>query len=133
MARAPFQVLVFPYRLLADGGIEYALFRRADAGWWQGIAGGGEDDESTLAAAMRETWEEAGLRPERPFLRLDTTNPVPATAFRDSHLWGDDVYVIPEHCFGVDAAGLLLILSDEHSEYRWLSYEAADHLLRYDG
>ena len=40
MARAPFQILVFPYRRRGDK-FEFALFRRADDGYWQGIAGGG--------------------------------------------------------------------------------------------
>ena len=41
MPRAPFQVLVLPYRRGDDGAYEFALFRRADASLWQGIAGGG--------------------------------------------------------------------------------------------
>lgn len=41
MARVPFQVLVYLYRRTAEA--EFALFRRADGGWWQGIAGGGEE------------------------------------------------------------------------------------------
>ena len=46
MPRAPFQVHGFPFRNSAGGGFEYAVFRRADEGYWQAIAGGGEDDES---------------------------------------------------------------------------------------
>jgi len=42
MARAPFNVLVYLYRSVAGDQFEYALFQRADAGFWQGIAGGGE-------------------------------------------------------------------------------------------
>ncbi|MDX9955097.1 MAG: NUDIX domain-containing protein, partial [Anaerolineae bacterium] len=61
MARAPFQVLVYPYRRKLDGQIEIALLKRADAGYWQGIAGGGEDPESPLEAARRETYEESGI------------------------------------------------------------------------
>ena len=37
----------------------------------QGIAGGGENDETPLQAAVRESWEEGGLFPETPFLQLD--------------------------------------------------------------
>ena len=61
MARAPFEVLVYPYRGLPDGRFVYALFRRADAGFWQGIAGGGEDGETPLEAVRREAYEEAGI------------------------------------------------------------------------
>ena len=46
MARAPFQVLVLPYRCNPAGDIDYAIFSRSDDSCWQGIAGGGEDIES---------------------------------------------------------------------------------------
>ena len=88
MARAPFQVLVYPFRKTETGLIEYALFKRSDAGYWQGIAGGGEDDETPLVAARRETIEESGIPPTSAFLQLSTVEPVPVTEFRDSHLWG---------------------------------------------
>ena len=37
MPRAPFQVLVFPFRRLEEGEFEYAVFKRADEGYWQAI------------------------------------------------------------------------------------------------
>ena len=40
MARAPFQVVVLPFRLTDSGGVEFAVLRRADDGQWQGVAGG---------------------------------------------------------------------------------------------
>ena len=55
MARAPFGVLVYPYLQVAGGDLEYALLRRADLGWWQGVTGGGEDDETPFETARRET------------------------------------------------------------------------------
>ena len=101
MARAPFQVLVYPYRKVGHREFEYALLKRSDAGWWQAIAGGGEDSEMPLEAAKREAREEAGIPTDSPFVQLDTITSVPVTEFRDSHLWGQDVYVIPQYCFGV--------------------------------
>ena len=41
MARAPFQVLILPYRKAAAGEYEFAVFSRSDYDCWQGIAGGG--------------------------------------------------------------------------------------------
>jgi dATP pyrophosphohydrolase len=70
MGRAAFQVLVFPYRLAADGSLMYALFRRADASYWQGVAGGGEEGESPLEAARREAAEEAGIPGSSDFVAL---------------------------------------------------------------
>ena len=133
MARAPFQVLVYPYRRLKEGQIEYALLKRADEGWWQGIAGGGEDEEKPLEAARRETFEEAGIPPTAEFMQLDSMESIRVSGFRDSHLWGENVYVIPQYSFGVAAQDLEIIISREHTEYRWYPYAEADELIKYDG
>ena len=46
MSRAPFQVLVIPYRYCTDGSLEYCLLKRTDMGIWQFVAGGGETGET---------------------------------------------------------------------------------------
>ncbi len=132
MARAPFQVLVYPYRK-KDGQIEYALMRRSDEGYWQAIAGGGEDKEEPLEAAKRETYEESGISPTSEFMQLDTIEFVPVIDFRDSHIWGENVYVIPQYCFGVTARDIQIVISHEHTEYKWLSYEQAYQRIKFDG
>lgn len=132
MARAPFQVLVYPYRKVCDNGFEYALLKRSDAGYWQAIAGGRENNEIPLEAAKREAYEEAGIPTQSDFLQLDTVEPVPVTEFKDSYLWGENVYVIP-HSFGVLVKDSPIVLSREHTEYAWLTYEAAYRLVKYDG
>ena len=48
MSRAPFNVHVIPFRTL-HGSYEYAVLKRSDGDIWQGIAGGGEDDEPVAA------------------------------------------------------------------------------------
>ncbi len=133
MSRAPFQVLVLPYRIAPDNTIHYALFRRESStgGYWQGIAGGGENGESPLESAKRETHEEAGIDPSNEFLKLDSFAMVPVVnvcGFR----WGSDVLVIPEYCFGVKVKEEQLQLSYEHSEYKWLDYTRAMELLHWD-
>ncbi len=92
MARAPFNVLVYPYRRLANKEFEYVLLRRSDEGWWQGVAGGGEGNETPLEAAQRETYEETGISSGSPFLQLDTVIPVRVTEFSVSSIWGEDVF-----------------------------------------
>ena len=133
MARAPFQVLVYPYRKIDNDEYEYVLLKRSDAGWWQAIAGGGEDDEMPLEAAKREANEEAGIPTDSSFLQLDTIVPVRVTEFRDSHFWGENVYVIPQYCFGVLAKDGQIVLSREHTKYRWLKFKEAHDLMKYDG
>lgn len=131
--RAPFQVLVYPYRFIANGRVEYALFKRVDNGYWQAVAGGGEDQETPLEAARREAFEEAGLPTTAAFIQLDTVEPVPVSEFKERLLWSQDLYVIPQYCFGATCPGSTITLSEEHSQYRWVSYEQALRLIKYEG
>jgi dATP pyrophosphohydrolase len=126
-------VLVYPYLQESEGAFEYALLRRADVGWWLGVTGGAEDDETPLEAARRETWEETGISPDAAFLRLDTVIPVRVTYFGCSYLWGDEIYVIPMYCYGVRAPDRQIVLSHEHTECRWLPYDQAHDLVHFDG
>ena len=93
MTRGRFNAVLAPaddHRRVDDGAFEYALMKRADAGFWQGVTGGGEDGETPLETARRETYEETGMSPDLSFLQLDTVEPIPVTFFSVSHLWGDD-------------------------------------------
>ena len=133
MGRAPFQILVFPYRPTQSGDWEFAVFQLADEGWWQGIAGGGEDDETPLQAARRECFEEAGIPISSTFVELDAMASIKVIWFRDYQQWGADRFVIPEHAFGVEVAeGTDLVLSHEHLTFRWLPYEEAEAMVRFD-
>jgi dihydroneopterin triphosphate diphosphatase len=137
MARTPQNVLVLPFRRLTDGRAEYAVFLRADDPadpFWQGIAGGVEDGETLIEAARRELSEETGLPPDtRRWIALDARSSVPASVFRDSVLWGSGIFVVDEHSFGVEVSDDEdIALSHEHSEYRWLDFDAASTLVRYD-
>lgn len=132
MARAPFNVLVLLYREARAGSFEYAVFRRADQGFWQPVAGGGEDDETPVQAARRETMEETGLDLGEAFIKLQTVAPVRVTHFSESWRWGEFVYVIPQYCFAVRMRQGEITLSPEHTDYRWLGYTEADELLKYD-
>jgi len=133
MPRAPFQILVLPYRVLDDNSILYAIFKRADIEHdiWQGIAGGGEDDETPLQAARREAFEEAGIPDDSQYMRLSSTMTLPVEKVA-GFLWGDEVLVIPEYCFGVRLDDEQLCLSLEHGEYRWLNYTDAHALFTWD-
>jgi dihydroneopterin triphosphate diphosphatase len=129
MPRAPFNVHVIPFRKTGDR-IEYAILKRP-AGIWQGIGGGGEDNEFHLTAARRETFEESGIPQDAEFIRLDSVTPIPVVYFTGDFDWGDDVYVIPQYAFGVNAESHAIRLSSEHNEYRWLPYKKAYDLLHY--
>ena len=75
--RAPMQVLVIPYKLFS-GIPEFCIFKRSDDNYWQFIAGGGEDNETSLDAAKREAFEEANLEQTLSYYQLTSRFYVPA-------------------------------------------------------
>lgn len=131
MKRAPYQILVLPFITRKNGDTSYAIFRRADCGAWQGLAGGGESNESPLESARRETSEECGIPLSNTYFALDSLSTIPVEnvcGFK----WGPDVLVVPEHSFAVQMDSPEIALSTEHSEYRWVPYAAAHRLLEWD-
>jgi dATP pyrophosphohydrolase len=132
MARAPFQVLVFPYRWRADGTPAYALFQRADSGAWQPIAGGGEDAETPEDSAAREAAEEGGVPRGAALFRLDSVGAVGVEHFRDRALWDPDLTELPEYCFAVALDTETLNISREHHHAAWQGYEEALAMLTWE-
>ena len=130
MSRAPFQVLVIPFRSISEQ-VEYALFHRADCDMWQWIAGGGEDSETPLEAARREALEEGGIAATRELIALDSIASIPVARFRD-HAWAADLHVIPEYAFAVDVGVSSIELSKEHRSFDWLDYDTAVERARWD-
>lgn len=127
--RAPFQILVIPFRTQTTEP-KYAVLKRRDHGNWQFVAGGGENNEIPLAAAQRETQEEIGLTGD--LIKLDSFSSVPKGCFASADCWGPEVYVIPEYCFAVNVFNAELMLSSEHTEIKWLTHRQAHEILRWD-
>lgn len=132
MSRAKFQVLIIPFRICKDGTPEFAITKRLDMGAWQFLSGGGEDDETPIQAARREAKEEAGVSGDREFIKLDSAASIPASNFASCKEWGEDVYVVPEYSFAVDMGNKEVKLSSEHIEVKWLGYNNAANLLKWD-
>ena len=126
----PFQVLVIPYRRIASS-IQYAAFLRADCSVWQFIAGGGSRGESRLQAARREAEEEAGIPQDAEYLELQSVASIPSHHFRARRYWPPDLSEIPEYCFAVNADGLRIRLSPEHSQVEWLSVHGCTERLHW--
>lgn len=133
MARAPFQILLFPFRAAASASEpKYAIFRRSDyEECWQGIAGGGDVGESPEEAARREAFEEAGIAAPLRLIKLDSLATVPVIHV-SGFVWGPDTLVIPEYAFGAELDYGDLRLSAEHTEYRWVAYDEAFRMLMWD-
>jgi dihydroneopterin triphosphate diphosphatase len=129
--RAPFQVLVIPFRK-CNHDLQYACLTRSDEEYAQFVAGGGEGMESPLEGALRELHEETGLRPLDPLWQLKSIAWIPVDQVR-GRLWGPDVLHIPEHAF---AAHVPLqpdiTLSAEHVSFSWLSHNEALAALKWE-
>ena len=81
--RSAFQILAIPYRII-DGLPLYYVFHRADFDQWQFIAGGGEDNETPLESAKRETFEEGGVQSDK-WEELKSLFYIPATVISERH------------------------------------------------
>lgn len=131
--RAAYNPLILPY-YIGDEPL-YCLLKRSDMAIWQFVAGGGEDDEIPQLTAARELAEETGLT-EIDKIRLQplaTSGTVPSNVFKVlENAWKEGFYVIPVHTFAYEMTQTSLMLSEEHSEYRWVTYEEAVALLHYD-
>lgn len=129
--RAPFQVLAIPYR--KGTPVQFCVLRRSDHDQWQFVAGGGEDDEKPIEAAIREILEEAGIEAKDHITLLRSMAYVPADVISERHRkhWPKDTYVIPEYHFAFECVSDIK-LSDEHLTCDWLSYDEAMARLTWD-
>jgi dihydroneopterin triphosphate diphosphatase len=125
------QILLVPYRKDATG-LSVLVLRRSDYDVWQFVSGGAETGESPEQAARREGFEEAGIPQAAAYLRLDAMAMVPACWFSAWPRWPDSVLVVPEHAFAVDVGAHEPVLSNEHVECRWVSFDGAIDLVRFD-
>ncbi|MBD7963918.1 NUDIX hydrolase [Fictibacillus norfolkensis] len=129
--RAPYQVLVIPF-VLKEHGIEYAILKRSDMGYWQAIAGGGGMGEIPEQSARREVFEETGIGEDCRLIQLDSITSLPVVHVVGHFLWGEEMFVIPEYSFGLEVYDQKLHLSKEHTAYKWVCYEEAVSALKWD-
>lgn len=129
MPRAPYNTLIIPF-IQENDQIQYAIFKCSDSNFWQFIAGGGEEGETVTETALRETKEETGIENYQNFYRLDSFCSIPKYDFKQN--WSKSICVIPEYCFALEVSDKKIVLSPEHSEFRWVNYEDADKLLKWD-
>ncbi len=97
---------------------EYLILKRSEnvipyPCLWQVVTGNIEAEETSIKTAIREVYEETRLKPKKVW-----TLPY-ITTFFDAHK--DIIYMSP--VFGISVYTKNVILSPEHSEYKWLKYE----------
>jgi dATP pyrophosphohydrolase len=111
-----------------NNGIEFLLLKRSPMqiypNIWQMVTGKIKSDEKAYEAAVREVYEETNLNPKNIWVVPNVNH------FYD---WiGDYICNVPVFLIEVDSISNLKI-SDEHNEYKWVSYEEAINLLAWPG
>ena len=90
---------------------------------WQGVAGKIEKGETASQTAIRELKEETGLAPYRMFVADHISS------FYESN--SDQMNIVP--VFGIEVRSLNVILSEEHCEFKWTTFEEAYDILTWNG
>lgn len=100
--------------------LKFLLLKRSlkDGGFWQPITGSLEEKESNLDCAFRELKEETGII--NPSLNFK-----PIYKFT----WEKDGQPIKEFVYAAETHDCQIILSNEHIDYQWSTYEEAIKLL----
>lgn len=140
MTRHPYQVLIYIYRRSVVGTFEFLLLKRTEinGGWWQGITGGQEINETSEQAAIREVYEETGYRTFLKFAPLNFRYTFP---FSEQHrqrwpnLYAPNVHEIHEETFAAEvsiAQGEPVIDTGEHTTYLWLKHDEVLALLDWE-
>lgn len=104
---------------------KFLLFKRREdrGGFWQAITGGVKQGEQDIEAVKRELQEETGIA---GYIRLINLN-----YFFSFNLpkYGD----LTENCYAVEISPETeIIMSVEHTEYKWLSLSEVIKLLKYE-
>lgn len=129
--RKPIQVLIFLYRKNNNNKYEYCIFQRSKTQIWQAISGGVEDDETLIETVKREVLEETSIEVNDIF-ELSSVSSIPVVNVTGEFSWGNDVYVVTEHSFGVFTDNSDIKLSSEHKQYEWFTFDEAYNKLTFD-
>lgn len=110
-----------------DAGPIYLMLKRSTGKHyehlWQGVAGKIEKGETATQTVIRELEEETGKKPKKIFIADHIAS------FYDAR--NDRIQMVP--IFGIEVENSEVRLSEEHSEYKWVSFEEALALLTWKG
>jgi dATP pyrophosphohydrolase len=120
--RLPVQIEAIIFRR-NDSKIEYLLLKRVPErnGFWQPVTGGLEEGETQKEALCREIREETGIK---NLVRV--IEGLYYFEFSDPNLNQEYVYGVE-----VSPTEKIVLDGEEHSEYRWCSFQGALQLLRW--
>ena len=131
--RLPIQVQAILFKRI-NGRTQYLLLKRIprtrglEEGFWQPVTGGIEEGEKRTEALKREVSEETGIK---NVVRIIEN--VHYDEFWDFFKREARQHLIKEFVFGVEiSSNEKIVISREHSEYRWCSFEEALKLLKWN-
>ena len=131
--RNPIQVLIYPVRKTNEGW-EYLMLKRIKSrgGFWQGVTGAPESDETITEGAKRELFEETGFR-SVTLIQTDISYIIPMED-RWIDIYPKGTIEIPEYLFiaKIHQPGAPKIDPIEHDDWKWCSYEEAMNLLSWE-
>lgn len=110
-----------------DAGPIYLMLKRSTGKHyehlWQGVAGKIEKGETATQTVIRELEEETGKKPVKVFVADHIAS------FYDARK--DRIQMVP--IFGIEVENSEVQLSEEHSDYKWVSFDEALDLLTWKG
>ena len=112
---------------IEDDEMKFLLLKRSAhkifPGLWQMVSGHIQKGETAVRTALRELHEETGLQPARFWVSPNINS---------FYSPGDDsITMIPVFAAKVESENVLI--SNEHSEFKWLNSEEAKLLLAWEG
>lgn len=118
------QISVFCYKIEKEPLFLLLKRNAKKGGFWQGITGGVKINQTLQEALFAETQEELGLKLRFRDI-LETGHSFSFT--------GSEGYELNEYVFGYRLReGDKFVLSDEHSEYKFVALKEAGNLLKYE-
>ena len=112
----------------SKNGIEFLLLKRAEdqiyPAVWQMVSGKIKENEKAFETSLRELKEETNLTPLKMWIAPKVNS------FYSSQT--DSICLIPVFAVQVKKDSKVII-SDEHSEYKWVTSNEAKRLLAWDG
>lgn len=92
------------------------------------------DKKTPLEVAKRECFEEANILFNTVLYEATLITTIPAEIYPEEYRknWGENCFVIKEYTFAFKLTEDIIKISNEHSEFRWVTYDEAISLLKYD-
>ncbi len=96
------------------------------SGYWQPVCGGVEAGEDLVETALREVWEETGIKTIKSISDLEYT-------FTYKETKNGVLMDMQDFCFAVEIENIPDVkISSEHEEYKWCSYVGAKDYLKWE-